>query len=89
MGVSSFLCFVRYFIANGDSSVCFSVLDKVEREIQVAIQEWETTHQQPFLVNDARYLDAIESQWDSHEQKKEAEKAKRVSSLIYIIFSWC
>ena len=53
----------------------------MEREVQIAVQQWESLHEEPFLINDVRYLDAIDEQRDHFEQKKEAEKAKRVSSV--------
>ncbi|XP_065183072.1 protein regulator of cytokinesis 1-like [Sycon ciliatum] len=60
-------------------------LPKVEKDLRIVVQDWEASNKHSFQINDARYLDSIEMQWDSHAQRKEAEKTKRLQDKKAII----
>lgn len=53
-------------------------LPKVEKELKTVLLQWEEDHERYFVVNDARYLDAMESQMMERFQEKEQEKMKKV-----------
>lgn len=40
--------------------------------------QWEEDHERHFLVNDQRYIDTIDEQWNVYNEKKEQEKLKKV-----------
>ena len=42
------------------------------------LTEWENDHERYFVIQDTRYLDTIERQWEEKNQQKEQEKLKRV-----------
>ena len=56
-------------------------LPKLEKELNVILQQWEEDHERYFMVNDGRYLDTIRMQWNEKEATKCQEKMKRVCSL--------
>lgn len=40
--------------------------------------QWEKDYGREFVVNDRRYIDTINEQWDVYNENKEQEKLKKV-----------
>ncbi|XP_062901123.1 protein regulator of cytokinesis 1-like [Mobula hypostoma] len=51
-------------------------LPKLEEELKLNIEKWETEQGRPFLVNGQNFLTCIANQWEQHRIKKEQEKQR-------------
>lgn len=58
-------------------------LPRVEKELDMVLEQWEDDHERFFMINDGRYLDTIKLQWSEMEASKCNEKLKRVKHLWY------
>ncbi|XP_067878185.1 protein regulator of cytokinesis 1-like isoform X2 [Heterodontus francisci] len=52
-------------------------LPKLEEELKLNIEKWETEQGCPFLVNGQKFTTYIANQWEQHKFKKEQEKQER------------
>ncbi|XP_059819355.1 protein regulator of cytokinesis 1-like isoform X1 [Hypanus sabinus] len=52
-------------------------LPKLEEELKLNIEKWETEQGRPFMVNGQKFLTYIANQWEQHRIKKEQEKQER------------
>ena len=59
--------------------LCVTKKLQIEKELRGTLIQWEEDHERYFLVEDTRFLDTIQEQWEERSSSKEKEKMKRVS----------
>ncbi|KAM3609377.1 uncharacterized protein V6R79_013647 [Siganus canaliculatus] len=52
-------------------------LPKLEKTLKAQIDAWEQEHGKEFLVNEQKFLEYVQQQWDHHHSEKEKEKLER------------
>ncbi|XP_053175669.1 protein regulator of cytokinesis 1-like [Scomber japonicus] len=52
-------------------------LPKLEKSLKAQIDNWEEEHGKEFLVNEQKFLEYVQEQWDHHHSEKEKEKLER------------
>ncbi|CAK6961517.1 protein regulator of cytokinesis 1-like [Scomber scombrus] len=52
-------------------------LPKLEKSLKAQIDNWEEEHGKEFLVNEQKFLEYVQQQWDHHHSEKEKEKLDR------------
>ncbi|XP_070684780.1 protein regulator of cytokinesis 1b isoform X2 [Pempheris klunzingeri] len=52
-------------------------LPKLEKKLKAQIDAWEGEQGREFLVNDQKFLQYVEEQWELHQTEKEREKQER------------
>nr|XP_046251920.1 protein regulator of cytokinesis 1b isoform X2 [Scatophagus argus] len=52
-------------------------LPKLEKKLKAQIDVWEAEQGREFLVNDQKFLQYVEDQWELHQTEKEKEKQAR------------
>ncbi|KAM9853918.1 protein regulator of cytokinesis 1-like [Aulostomus maculatus] len=52
-------------------------LPKLEKSLKAQIDDWEQEHGKEFLVNEQKFLEYVQQQWDHHHTEKENEKMER------------
>ncbi len=57
-------------------------LGKLEKGLTAELKQWEEDCERYFIVQDSRYLDTIQSQWEQTGKQKQMEKEKRVRNRL-------
>uniref|UniRef100_A0A672H6X7 Protein regulator of cytokinesis 1b n=1 Tax=Salarias fasciatus TaxID=181472 RepID=A0A672H6X7_SALFA len=60
-------------------------LPKLESKLKAEIDAWENEQGREFLVNNMKFLQYVEEQWELHRQEKEREKQERVNMSTGIL----
>uniref|UniRef100_A0AAY5KUP0 Protein regulator of cytokinesis 1b n=1 Tax=Esox lucius TaxID=8010 RepID=A0AAY5KUP0_ESOLU len=55
------------------------MLPKLEEELRMGVEAWETEHRSAFLVQGQRVMTYISSQWEDHKQQRGKEKSERAA----------
>ena len=58
-------------------------LPRMERSLCDVLEDWEESHENFFMVFDARYLDTMKAQWEGKRLLKCHELIKKVCSCHY------
>ena len=68
-------------------NICIIVFfsDQVERDVGLAVHEWEKEHGKDFLVCGMKYQQFIAQSWDDHNRHKEEEKQSRVYCICICV----
>ncbi|XP_010875591.2 protein regulator of cytokinesis 1 isoform X2 [Esox lucius] len=56
------------------------MLPKLEEELRMGVEAWETEHRSAFLVQGQRVMTYISSQWEDHKQQRGKEKSERAAT---------
>ena len=55
---------------------------QLEKSLKAQIDNWEEEHGKEFLVNEQKFLEYVQEQWDHHHSEKEKEKLERVCKYL-------